>query len=176
MRIILYGESGVGKSTIAKDLADFFNLEKISAGQIMRQEAEKRNISIYEFELLCKNDPQFDTFLDEKIEEIGKTKDDFIVEGRLAWYFINKGIKIKLTCSQSTIIERIAERENISYNEAEEKTRQRQQNYVQRYAQLYPQITFPPKNEVFDIIHDTTNSTPEKTKTFLIEKIKELNK
>lgn len=171
MRIILYGESGVGKSTVAKDLARYFNLEKISAGDIMREQAENLGISIYEFDQLCKEDPYYDTFLDEKIEEIGKTKDNIILDGRLAWYFVRTGIKIKLTCSNEVILQRISERENISIEEADKKTKDRQEAYIQRYKELYPQINYPPKDEEFDIIHDTTNSTPEKTKKSIIDEI-----
>lgn len=175
MKIILYGESGVGKSSIAENLSSIFNLKKVSVGDIMRGTAKKLHLSIYEFDKLCAQNSQYDLEVDKKIADIGNSQDNIILDGRLAWYFVNSGIKIKLTCSYDEVVKRIADREKLSLKEVDEKTQQRQNYYKNRYAQLYPNISYPPKDNHFDIVFDTTNYTLDEATKELVKRIKEID-
>lgn len=173
MKIILYGESGVGKSSLAQNLSQIFHLQKISVGDIMRETAQNLGISIYEFDKLCSEDSKYDIEVDKKVSEIGNSQDNIILDGRLAWYFVKSGIKIKIICSYDEVLRRIAERENLDLDEVDKKTQTRQNYYKNRYAQLYPQIVYPPKDENFDIVIDTTNCSLDETTKELEEKIKQ---
>lgn len=172
MKIILYGESGVGKSSLAQNLSQIFNLEKISVGDIMRKTAQNLGVSIYEFDKLCLEDSKYDLEVDKKVSEIGNSQDNIILDGRLAWYFVTSGIKIKLICSYDEVLKRIAQREHISIEEVDKKTQTRQDYYKNRYAQLYPQIVYPPKDEHFDIVFDTSKCSLEEATKELEKKIK----
>ncbi len=175
MKIILYGESGVGKSSIAQNLAEIFSLKKVSVGDIMREHANNLGITIYEFDKLCAENSQYDLEVDKKIADIGNSQENIILDGRLAWYFVTNGIKIKLTCSYDEVLKRIAERENLSLIEVDEKTQERQNYYKTRYAQLYPYIDYPPRDNHFDIVFDTTNYSLDEAIKELVKRIKEIN-
>ena len=54
MNITISGLPCSGKSSIANYLAEKYGFKKINAGQIFREEAEKRNLTLNELSDLCK--------------------------------------------------------------------------------------------------------------------------
>ena len=89
MIITISGKAGSGKSTVAKQLAKKLNLKHYSIGDIMRQIAKERNLSLNELSKLAEKDKSIDTELDKKQLEL-RNKKDFIIDGRLTAYFIPK--------------------------------------------------------------------------------------
>ena len=168
MKVTIFGLAGTGKSTISKIIAKDLNLSYNSTGNLMREKAQFLGMTIYEFDELCKNDLSYDVALDKSVEEFGKVNDNFIFESRLAWYFISDSVKIKLKCDEDVVFNRIAGRENISFDEAKMLTQKRANDVNERYSKIYPQIEFPPCDEKFDLVVDTTNLNVEE----VIEKIK----
>lgn len=173
MKITIFGLAGTGTSTVGRLLAKKLNYDFKSSGEMFRKIASSHNQTIYEFEKTCKNDNKFDLEVDNAVVKYGKNNIDFVFESRLAYYFISDSFKIKLICGNDECYKRIAQREEISFEEAKEKTIFRTNESQLRYNLTYSQIQYPPKDKVFDIIIDTTNISPEK----IVEKIiKELNK
>ncbi len=171
MKITIFGFAGTGKSTIAKLVAKELNLTFKSSGEMFREEAAKLNLSIYEFDKFCKEDVNYDKALDLTVKKYGQENNNFIIDSRLAWYFIPDSIKICFKCFEDVTYQRVAERENISFDEAKQKTLDRNNLVKERYSQIYPHINYPPKDEIFDLIMDTTNLSIEevfkKVLTFL---------
>jgi cytidylate kinase len=172
MKITIFGTAGTGTSTLAKNLSKQLNLTFFSTGNLMRKEAEMLGMTIYEFDELCKKNPKYDIALDKKVETIGKTQDNFVFDSRLAWYFIPDSIKIYCYLEDTIAYQRIAERENISIKEAQEKNEKRNRELIQRYKQIYPQLCYPPKKEDFDIVVDS-KQTPEECVENVLQYLKE---
>ena len=64
MIITISGKAGSGKSTIAKELAKKLKLKHYSIGDLMRQIAKEKNISLIELSKLAEKDNSIDKELD----------------------------------------------------------------------------------------------------------------
>ncbi len=95
MRIAITGTPGSGKTTIAKLLAKKLNYTYYSIGEIRRTIARLMGITIDELNKLSRKNPIFDTIVDEFIER-QSSRDNIIIEGRMAPFKLNRSIKIFL--------------------------------------------------------------------------------
>ncbi|MCH9028900.1 MAG: nucleoside monophosphate kinase, partial [Bacteroidetes bacterium] len=66
MIITISGKAGSGKSTVAKELARKLELKHYSIGDLMRQMAKEKNISLTELGKLAEKDDSIDKELDKK--------------------------------------------------------------------------------------------------------------
>ena len=163
MKITLFWLAGSGTSTVGKMLAEQMQLTFMSSGNILRAWArDEWYESIYEFEdQVAKHDTTFDIKLDNKVAEYGNTQDNFIFESRLAWHFIPGSIKIYLDCDESERYRRIFQREWWDIQAIIDKNTKRESELVERYNEVYPDISFPPQKDEFDIYIDGTNIRPK---------------
>jgi cytidylate kinase len=107
MIISISGLPGAGKSTVAKALAKKLNWPTYSIGDLRRQIARDKGMTLTEYNKLGEIDSSTDLEVDEYQEELGKTKDNFIIEGRTSWHFIPQSFKIFLTVDPKIGAERI---------------------------------------------------------------------
>ncbi len=175
MKISISGAVGSGKSTISRLLAEKLGYKHYSIGELMREMAKKRELSIMEFSDRAEVDPTIDEELDEEQKRIGKEEDNFIMDSRLGFRFIPDSYKIFFTVDLREAARRIYEdkRKEETYENIEEameflKKRMRSENI--RYKEYYG-IDFP-KKEYFDIIIDTTNKKPEEIVKEILKKVK----
>lgn len=158
MIITINGFPGSGKTTLAKALAKKYKLKFYSIGKIRRKIAEIFNLSIEEFNEIGKKFPFTDIFVDELINRI--VKDDAVIDGRLAWKFFPKSIKILLICDLDVAAKRLLKnkRKGEKYKnlkEARKKILERIENDKYRYKKYYGiKNIFDIKN--YDIILDTS--------------------
>src|SRR3989338_7586745 len=96
MIITIAGTPGAGKSSVAKLVAKKLKLKHYSTGDYMRQIALKRNISLMELSKIAEKDKTIDKELDNWQIKSGKTKDNFVIDSRLGFYFIPHSIKVLL--------------------------------------------------------------------------------
>lgn len=96
MIITISGTMGSGKSTLAKKLAQELNFEYFGMGQIFRDLAKKKNLTLREYVELGETDPQIDKEVDDYQLGIAKTKDNFIIDGRISFFLIPDSIKLYL--------------------------------------------------------------------------------
>lgn len=142
-KITITGDIGSGKSTVAKILAEKLGLKYVSTGSIMRKMAKERGISIVEFNKLAEKNPEYDKMIDEYQKKIGIKEDDFILEGRLGFYFIPNSYKIYLKASPEEAAHRIYlekredEKHNITEEETLNKLIERKESERKRYKELY---------------------------------------
>src|SRR3989338_11659150 len=87
MIIVISGRAGSGKSTIAKALSKRLNLKHYSMGDLTRQVAKERGITLLELGKLEESDDSIDRAIDNKQRELGKG-DNFVIDGRLSAFFI----------------------------------------------------------------------------------------
>lgn len=172
MKITIFWLAWSGKSTVWKLLTDKLNYTFMSSWNIMRQWAEAEWLSIYDFEdKIAKNDDTFDVKLDNKVREYWVENDNFLFESRLAWYFIPDSFKIYLKCDEETRYKRIQNREATPLQDIIDKNKKRETELEQRYAKIYPHISFPPREEVFDIVIDVANISPQEIVDIIVSKI-----
>lgn len=163
MIITISGKAGSGKSTTAKELAKRLNLKHYSIGDLMRQIAKEKGISLMELSKQAEKDSSIDKELDSRQMELRK-KDNFVIDGRLTAFFIpNADLKIFLDCDDPIRAERILKegrKDEGSKNiqELMEKIKQRGQSEKKRYKEIY-NIDYTDK-KLYNLIIDTTNISP----------------
>lgn len=168
MKITIFWLAWSWKSTVWKLLASKMNYNYMSSWNIMREYAKNNWHNIYDFESnIAKNNNSFDKKLDLQVMDYWKKNNDFIFESRLARYFIPDSYKIYLKCEEKERYNRIKSREKIDIKEAIEKTKIREKELIERYSKIYPEIVFPPSEEIFNLIIDVSKINPEE----IIEKI-----
>lgn len=165
MIITISGKLGSGKSTVARMLSDELGYRCISAGAMMRDLAQKRGLTIVEFNQLCAKDKSIDLEMDEYIVQLGKTEENIIVDSRLAFFFIPHSFKIKLSISDKKAAERIfcdttrtTEKKYASLKELENDIVERRKLEVNRFNELYGVNIEDEK--LFDCVIDTGDLTP----------------
>lgn len=107
MIISISGNHGSGKSTIAQMLADKLAWPRYYMGGLRREAAKKMGLTLAEYNKLGESDPRTDLAVDKYQEELGRTKDNFIIEGRTSWYFIPHSLKIYLDVDDKEAAKRI---------------------------------------------------------------------
>lgn len=161
MKITIFGNPGTGTSTVGKQLAETLGYAFKSSGNMFRDMAQELGMTVYELDTAAQTDPQYDIKLDDMVAAYGASHDNFIFESRLAWHFIPDSIKIALVCDASEAARRVAERDGISIEEATQNNDLRIATYQNRYPKYYPGLTYPPSDDVFDLVIDVTNILPD---------------
>ena len=136
--LTISGLHGTGKSTYARRIAEEFNLRHISAGELFRQIAAERKLSIAELSCEAEKNISVDVLLDERTRaEIrsGRVVVDGLLTGWMSRGFI--ALKIYLTTSYRIRIARIALRDGVSYAKAEKSTVLRESIEKRRFKSLY---------------------------------------
>lgn len=138
-------------------------------GGIRRALAKKRGMTLAEYNKLGEKDPSTDREVDDYQRELGKKKDNIIVEGRTSFYFIPNSLKVYLYCDPREGARRIwkslakdgAQRNEgaglTSYAAVLRSVRERQKSDMLRYKKYYNINVYDKRH--YDIIIDTTRMT-----------------
>jgi len=139
MLLTVSGPPGSGKSTNAAALAERFDLDHISGGDIFRELAAERGLSPVEFNELAEEDEQIDRDLDRRLRDIALERDDVLLESRLAGWLAadHADIKIWLDAPREIRAERIADREGKPVEVARQETSRRENSEALRYKEYY---------------------------------------
>lgn len=169
MKITVSGIVGSGKSAVSKMLAEKLGLENYSIGNIMRDMATEKGLSLQEFTEVAKGDKEIDFELDRRQRALN-SGDSFVMDSRLGFYFIPDSFKIFLKVDLDEAARRIYgdNRGGEKYSSVEEcllYLKKRIEAEKIRYKRCYD-IDFP-CDDKFDLIIDTTNKKPGE----IIEKI-----
>ena len=139
MLLTVSGPPGAGKSTTVTALAEAFDLEHVSGGDIFRELADERGMSAVEFNRLAEEDDQIDRDLDRRLRSVALERDDVLLESRLAGWLAGDAADLRLWLDAPIEVRagRIAEREDKSAETALEETRAREESEALRYREYY---------------------------------------
>ncbi len=167
--IVISGWPAVGKTTIACKLAEEFDIVMYNGGDILKMLAEedkgysvKRDdwwdtIEAKKFMEERNSDPSFDKKVDDKLIQIVKKGGAVITSYTLPWLVVDESIiiiKLWLRGSQENRAKRMANRDGISFAEAERITKLRDEENKKIYYKLYG-FRFGEDLTVFDYVLNT---------------------
>lgn len=165
IKVTITGDVYSGKSKLSKRLAEKFNLEQYSVGQLLREEARNMGMTIEEYNDYMKVN-KLDYIVDSKTATIGKENTNFIFDARLAWHFIPDSIKVYLTTDVKVAAKRAlkdtSRGSDEHYNnitEAEVGIGSRMRKERIKFKELYGVDKRDLSN--YDIVIDTSNLTEE---------------
>ncbi len=136
MIIAIAGPIGVGKSTVARGLAARLRYRYISGGEVFRDIARARGITVTDVNKLAEGDPSLDRELDQRQRELA-TAGDCVVESRLAGWMVDADLKIWLRAPLEVRAARVARREGQAPEAARAELVERERSEWARYKQLY---------------------------------------
>ena len=162
--IVMSGDIGSGKSSVATALKQFTGFDIIGTGTIQRAIAKRRGLTTLELNKISQTDRSIDDEIDSYVVELGKTQDHLILDSRLAWHFIPESFKVFLAVDTVVGAERVFnasrnDENNLSLQVTLENNLKRQAIEDQRFHQLY-NVNFR-KYGNYDLIIDTSFTTPE---------------
>jgi len=141
MQITVSGLPGSGTSTISKLLAEYYEIELISSGEVFRRIAKEKGVSLVEFGVMAEKDPSIDLAIDKNQRDIIRSQDNLILESRLAGHMasgVPNVLKIWIKAPLSVRVKRIQRREKSeSFDEEYRKTILREKSEALRYLNYY---------------------------------------
>lgn len=164
--IVISGPPAVGKTTVAKALAEEFGLKYLGGGDVLKELAKEEGYTTsgddwwdtkggMDFLGQREKNSEFDKKVDQKLIELFKDGGMVITSYTLPW-LVENGIKIWLDGSHSSSIKRMQTRDNLSSDEAYAITKERYDKNKALYKKLY-NFEFGADSEIFDEIIDTDN-------------------
>ena len=181
--VVLSGPPAIGKTTVAKGLADEFNLKYLSGGDILKELASEQGFSSsgndwwdtedgMKFLAQRKENPEFDKKVDEKLIQLFETGNVVITSYTLPWLTDN-GIKIWLDGTVENSAKRMQNRDNIDENLALDVVKKRYNENKIIYKNLY-NFEFGDDLSVFDKIIQTDGLNAEQVLDIAKSTVREL--
>ena len=138
MKITISGPPGSGTTTVAKIVAQKLGLKLISAGDVFRQLAAKKGMTVEEFSQYAEENPEIDNLIDQTQKEMAEKEKDVVVEGRLSgWFVKNADLKVWIFADPEIRYSRIAKREGKDLAAVRQKTKLREELEKRRYWKFY---------------------------------------
>ncbi len=164
-RISITGDPGSGKSTFAKAVAEKTGFRMITTGNIFRKLAAEKGISVTALNEMAEKQAELDRMVDDYLLSLNDTEESLILDSRMAWHFVKKTLKIRLTVDPDVAVARIFKdtaelREQFPDLEtAIDEVARRKKSEIKRYQDLYGVDISDPKN--FDLVINTSHKAPD---------------
>ncbi len=171
--VTIGGPHGTGKSTYAKMIARQFKLRYVSAGQLFRDLAKEKSVSLEELSKQAASAPDIDRMIDER-SAAEAAKGDAVIEGQLAAWMAKDlaQVRIYLKASDEERIARIASRDRLNYEVARRQTLERERIQRERYMRYYG-INIDDLS-LYNIVIDTGSRSVESASAELMSRIHEI--
>ena len=164
VNVTVSGHPGSGTSTLVRGLMERFGWSSLNGGDVFREEAKRRGLSLGAFGELCKNELDVDRSLDELLRQ--RMQGDGaanIVESRLAGWWAHRlnlpCLRIWLNVSDEERARRVSEREGLPFEEALEANRARAAVDGERFMLLYDLVPEDPEPYTHVLDASTLNAT-----------------
>ena len=161
MLVTVSGPPGAGKSSTVRAIAERFDLEHISGGDIFRELAAESGLSAVEFNARAEDDPEIDRDLDRRLASVARERDDVLLESRLAGWLAGDAADLRLWLDAPLGVRaaRIADREGKSLTVARSETERRETSEAHRYAEYYD-IDIGDRS-IYDLTLNTARWSPD---------------
>ena len=171
-KISLAGDLGSGKSTVGEILSKKYNLQKVSIGQILREMATERGMTVAEFNVYMETHPEYDNLVDDKLKSYEGLSGNYLFDSRMAWHFVPSSFAVYMKVGVEAAAKRIinAQREHEKYDSVEDavnKLIERRNSELLRYNSLYGVDIVDMDN--YDLVVDTSDKTPDQVASVIIE-------
>jgi predicted cytidylate kinase len=178
MIVTISGQACSGKTTVGKLLAKKLGCEFYDIGTLRKAAALARGMTIEEYNVYGMTHPETDKDADAETVRLAKAGKDFVIQGRLAYHFVPKSLKVYLTINPDVAAKRAstdtntsAERNSssrhaTSIREIQRMQEERDASDIWRYRKIYGIENFTDTKN-YDLIIDTSHITPEQ----VVEKI-----
>ena len=176
MIITISGKAGSGKSTIAKMLSKKLKLKHYSIGDIMRKMAAEKRMTLLELNKLAEKDKAIDFELDSRLKKLGKTEDNFVIDGRLTAFFIpHADARIFLEANDKVRAQRIMKdkrhhEKSKNLKEMLKSIETREKSEKKRYRKYY-NVDYTDK-KLYNCVIDTTKMAPNQIVDKIIKFVK----
>lgn len=159
MIITFSGTHGAGKTTAAKALAKHLGYTYYSVGDVMREIASERNVTIKELADMLSSEPELDQEIDARTKALADKK-DLVVDARMGWFFLPDSHKVFITAPLSARAKRTFSdpRKGDGFTSVADAAKQleaRQTQITKNLSALYGVNPYDPKN--FDLVINTEN-------------------
>ena len=181
--VIISGPPAIGKTTVAKGLAEEFNLKHLSGGDILKEMAEDEGFSSkgddwwdtedgMNFLNKRKTNSEFDKKVDQKLQGYFQLGNVVITSYTLPW-LVNDGIKLWLSGSFENSAKRMKNRDNVTELDALKVVKKRFEENQEIYKSLY-NFEFGEDLSVFDKIINTDDLNAEEVLDIAKSTVREL--
>ncbi len=173
LTITVSGVSGAGKTDGANALAKAFKLKYVSVGDIQRQLAKEKGLTLEE--QTKTRGPEVDHEIDKKNLELAM-EGGVVLVGRLAAWVAGDwaNVKIWYECPLKVRAKRVAKRDKISFEEAVKNIKQRDDNDHEKYSELYNINSLD--TSIYDIKINNEKTTKKQSKIVPVKLVKEFLK
>lgn len=178
LQMTISGHPGSGTSTLVSLLREAKGWSSLNGGELFRQEAKRRKMSLSEFGQLCKEDLEVDRQLDALLkEEMMRTDDEApsIVESRLSgWWAYKLGLstpRIWLEVDDLERAKRVQAREGGDLSSIVETNKQRSKVDEQRFDELYGLL--PQQTEPYTHIINASDLNPQEVLALVLDILEE---
>ena len=142
LKVTISVPPGSGTSTLVSKIEDFRGWKSINGGEVFREEALRRGISVEELSSLAKEDLEVDRMLDSLLQSLmTSTNPPEIFESRLSGWWASRNevecLRVWIQVSEEVRAARIQKREGGDLEECLQKSSQRQKDDMERYSTLY---------------------------------------
>jgi cytidylate kinase len=178
MIITVQGQAGSGKSSISKLLAKRLRYKHYSIGDLRRKIAKEHGITINQLNKLGETEDWTDREPDRMQEKLGKTQDNFVIDGRTSFHFIPHSFKVYLKADLKVRAKRVFhdERKSEGYmtmKDAEKALVEREKSDTSRYMKYYG--IDPSDTGNYDLVIDTTRLTKKQVVDRIVKAMKKTN-
>lgn len=164
-KISITGDLGSGKSEVGRILCRKMPFEKISTGTIQREIAARYGMTTLELNQYADTHPEIDEEIDSVFKSMGDSPNAYLLDSRLAWFFIPQSFKVYLQVDVRIAAERImndsSRKSEVYANKeaaiADLKARKSSEN--ERFMRIYQADCRNADN--FDILINTSFVSPE---------------
>ncbi|MEP7204668.1 MAG: cytidylate kinase family protein [Candidatus Saccharibacteria bacterium] len=167
--ITIAGKPGSGKSTTSKAVAVELGYRHFSSGDFFRAISKERNISVLEANLTGERGSDIDNLVDQRLRDIGASKDNMVIDSRTAWHWMPLSFKVYLDLDLLIAAERISQGKDLVRLEAEHIPsdpkeyasilQQRLDSEARRYQKFYDINPYDVGN--YDLVVDSSTNNPE---------------
>ena len=142
VEITISGHPGSGTSTLVAGICAAKGWDSLNGGEIFRQEAISRNISLGDFADLCANDFSVDSSLDDILKsKMVEKNGPMVMESRLSGWWAQllelNCVRLWINVSEKVRAQRVVYREGLSFDLALSSNHERSRKDLARYEEMY---------------------------------------